>query len=276
MSDSSIRYALTISALLTLVLAVGFYQQWAWATRFWPWEDGRMSYIFISSILAAVAAPILWIALTGAFRASEPGAIDLAISGTGAGLYLAWLAIDGRGMAVTVAAGAFLMIALVQVGVYRWCRQYTLKDQRAMPLPVRVSFGVFAVALLMVGSALVLQADHIFPWPLRSDSSVIFGWIFLGAAAYFIHGVLRPSWANAAGQLLGFLAYDVVLIWPFLDHFDTVTSAHRTSLIVYTSVIIYSAVLAIYYLLINPGTRLWQARQTETEVPPHSALGTRS
>jgi hypothetical protein len=265
MPDSTIRYMLVVPAFLTLVLAVGFYQQAEWATRFWPWEDGRMSYIFVSSILAAIAAPILWIALTGEFRASEPGAIDLAISGTGAGIYLTWLAIDGRGTAVTVAAGVFLAIALVQAGVFRWCRQYTLKDRRTMPLPVQVSFGVFAVALILVGSALVLQADHIFPWPLRPDSSVIFGWTFLGAAAYFIHGVLQPSWPNAAGQLLGFLAYDIVLIWPFLDHFDTVASEHRTSLIVYIAVIIYSALLAIYYLGIHPTTRLWQAPQPVTD-----------
>lgn len=269
---SSVRFALGFAAIGTLVLALGFYRQSEWATRLWPWPDGRMSYIFISSILAAIAAPILWVALSGEIRASEPGAINLGITFAGSGLYLLWLAFDTGGTAITIAAVVFLATALLQVVVFRWCRRYSLTDERRMPVPVRMSFAVFAVGLIVVGSALVLRAEHIFPWPLNPDSSVIFGWIFLGAATYFAHAVLRPSWANTAGQLLGFLAYDVVLIWPFLDHFDAVATDHRTSLIIYTVVVIYSAILALYYLSVNPPTRLWQQQQSSTELKPQPAI----
>jgi hypothetical protein len=95
----------------------------------------------------------------------------------------------------------------------------------------------------------------VFPWELNPDSSVVFGCIFLGDAFYFIYGLFRPRWGNAFGQLLSFLAYDLVLIIPFVLLFDTVKPDHRINLIVYTAVLIYSGGLAAYYLLINPRTR---------------------
>ena len=69
-------------------------------------------------------------------------------------------------------------------------------------------------------------------------------------------GVFRPKWTNATGQLLAFLAYDLVLIAPFLKHFATVNPAHRPSLVVYTAVLIYSGVLAAYYLFVHTSIRL--------------------
>ena len=85
---------------------------------------------------------------------------------------------------------------------------------------------------------------------------MIFGFIYLGAAAYFIYGVLDPRWPNAQGQLVGFLAYDLVLIGPFVDRFDEVHGGELTSLIVYTAFVAYSGLLAIYYLFVAPETRI--------------------
>jgi hypothetical protein len=84
---------------------------------------------------------------------------------------------------------------------------------------------------------------------------VLYGWIFLGAACYFLYALINPKWANAQGQLLGFLAYDVVLIAPFLNHFTTVDPRLWINLVIYTGVIIYSGLLAAYYLLLNKATR---------------------
>jgi len=81
--------------------------------------------------------------------------------------------------------------------------------------------------------------------------------MFLGAMTYFIYALVRPSWVNAAGQLAAFLAYDVVLIVPFLTRLPTVAPEHRISLIVYTLVVSYSGLLAIYYLFLHKPTRLW-------------------
>jgi len=81
---------------------------------------------------------------------------------------------------------------------------------------VRYSFAGFGLALLLAGTALVMVRRNIFPWPLSPENSVFYGCIFIGAMCYFLYGLVYPYWANARGQLLGFLAYDLVLIGPFL------------------------------------------------------------
>jgi hypothetical protein len=85
---------------------------------------------------------------------------------------------------------------------------------------------------------------------------VIFGCIFLGDAFYFLYGMFRPQWHNALGQLLSFLAYDLVLIIPFIGLLNTVKPERYVNLVVYLAVLLYSAGLAIYYLFINTQTRL--------------------
>ena len=57
------------------------------------------------------------------------------------------------------------------------------------------------------------------------------------------------------GQLLSFLAYDLVLIVPFLSLFKTVQTEYLIGLIVYVTVLNYSGALAVYYLFIHPQTR---------------------
>jgi hypothetical protein len=139
---------------------------------------------------------------------------------------------------------------------FLWSRHLPVTDARPMPRLVLISFGIFTVSLLLTASALLLK-QPIFPWTLTPESSIIFGCIFLGDAFYFIHALLYPRWHNAAGQLLSFLAYDLVLIFPFLRLFETVKPEFRLSLTVYVLVLIYSGWLATYYLFINKGTRIW-------------------
>ena len=67
----------------------------------------------------------------------------------------------------------------------------------------------------------------------------------------------RGQAANSCGQLLGFLAYDLILIVPFIGHFTTVTSDHLLSLSIYVAVLVYSGALAVYYLFVNKTTLLW-------------------
>jgi hypothetical protein len=103
---------------------------------------------------------------------------------------------------------------------------------------------------------LILKVPDTIPWAITPELSVVMGWMFVGAAAYFVYGLLRPSWANAAGQLAGFLAYDLVLIVPFLTRLPTVSPEHRLGLIVYTLVVSYSGLLAAYYLFVDKQTRV--------------------
>ena len=88
------------------------------------------------------------------------------------------------------------------------------------------------------------------------ELSVVAGAIFLGAAAYFAYASVRPRWTNAGGQLAGFLAYDLVLIVPFLTRFRSVYSGWSLSLTVYIVVVIGSGILAAWYLFVAPDTRI--------------------
>jgi hypothetical protein len=69
-----------------------------------------------------------------------------------------------------------------------------------------------------------------------------------------------PRWSIALGQLLDFLAYDIVLLSPFLSYFASVDAAHRLSLSVYSAVLVYSAAPACYYLFVDKRTRGWWVR----------------
>ncbi|MEA3155438.1 MAG: hypothetical protein QOK44_3027, partial [Betaproteobacteria bacterium] len=61
-------------------------------------------------------------------------------------------------------------------------------------------------------------------------------------------------------QLLGFLAYDLVLIVPFIQHFKTVRPDLWINLVIYVAVIAYSGGLAMYYLFLKRETRLRRQR----------------
>jgi hypothetical protein len=144
-------------------------------------------------------------------------------------------------------------------------RNIPIRDPRSQPRFVRISFGIFIVALLLVGGSMVLKVPNVLPWPLSVNESVLYGWMFLGAAAYFAYSLLRPSWGNSAGQLAGFLAYDLVLVIPFLTRFGSgITPQFMPGHIVYTVVVLYSGLLAIYYLFINRGTRVSRQRALAT------------
>lgn len=82
---------------------------------------------------------------------------------------------------------------------------------------------------------------------------------------YFLYGSIKPVWGNFRGQLIGFLAYDVILIVPFIQHLATVKAEHQLSLYVYTSVVVYSALLSLHFLLIHPTTRIGSSGRNAEE-----------
>jgi len=248
-----IRTLILIGGLVILVLAFGFIFRVPLALNIWPWEDGRYSYLFIGSILAAISAAALWIGWTGELGILPAGSLNIFVIALTASLYFFNLTSRGRSDMLVFGLASILMV-FVSGATFLWSRRLPLIDSRPTPMPVRVSFGIFVVSLFLAGGALVLRLP-VFPWDLNPDSSVIFGCIFLGDAFYFLFGLFRPRWGNAFGQLLSFLAYDVVLIIPFVLLFDTVKPERMFSLVVYTAVLIYSGGLAVYYLLINPRTR---------------------
>lgn len=249
------RGALFVAAALALFLAAGFFLQEPWATRIWPVPSGPLSNIFVASILAAIGAPIIWIAWSGETRAIAGGAVNLVVA-NGAIAFASDTFLRHGGPPVLLPFAAFA--AIVAAGcawLFLYSRRFAFLDQRPTPWWVRISFGLFAVTLLLTASALILVYPNIFPWPLSRENSIFYGSIFLGNMCYFLYGILYPCWGNARGQLVAFLAYDLVLIVPFAQRFGTVPSDMLLSLIVYTAVISYSGLLAIFFLFANPNTR---------------------
>jgi hypothetical protein len=249
-----IRIAIFVVGWIILALAVGFIFHLPFATGIWPWPDGRLSYLFIGSILAAVSAAALWIGWTGELGALPAGSLNIFVIGVTTFIYFLQLAFQQNRTELLTYAIASLFMAIVSGAAFLWSRRIPLSDSRPTPKLVRVSFGIFIVSLVLAGCALIFRLP-IFPWALNPDSSVIFGCIFLGDAFYFLYGLLYPRWHNALGQLLSFLAYDLVLIVPFLLLFNTVQPGYLLNLVLYVSVLLYSGAIAVYFLFIDPRTR---------------------
>lgn len=255
--NQNLRYSLIGTGIIGLLLAAGFILQIPAVTALWPWQITRLSAIFLASILAAASCPVIWLGLSGETAGIPGGSINFALMYTGMAIFCYQLYFADTSRTPIL---LFAIVATV-FGAMSWYLSYTtwntpFVDTRPTPRLVRYSFAFFALVLLLVGSALVLKVPDIFPWQLTVELSVMYGWIFLGAMTYFVYALYNPMWANAKGQLLGFLAYDIVLIIPFLQHFATVPPNLLDSLIVYVAVIIYSTVLAIYFLLVHKETRL--------------------
>ncbi len=253
---TAIRMALAAGGVVVLSVSVVFLLAPDWAQYLWPWEMSRLSRIFIASILAASAIPVIWAGLTDEIAAVASGSIDLSVMYALMAIYLLVLGAEAPNVGATLLGVASVAFAVGLAMLFIWSERIPFRDRRPMPRPVFLSFWAFASVLMVVGTLLALGVPNIFPWPLARDTSAMYGFIYLGAAAYFVYGIAKPVWGNAKGQLLGFLAYDVVLIPPFLRHFSTVRPEMRMSLIVYTTVLFVSAAIAIHYLFLNSATRL--------------------
>lgn len=250
------RYLLLLICGAQLFFAAAFFFQWPLAVNIWPFEGTTpLTYIFIASIFAAAAASTLWPLVTRNYGALAGIGLDYAVILAPMATYILWLGLVGGDSGKTIYGVICAFGALFGVWLFWWSRKLPMDASIPMPPLVRWSFIVFVIALVFTSARLFLGIPTI-PWPLTPELSVIVGCIFLGAAAYFVYALLKPSWANAGGQLSGFLAYDLVLIVPFLRALPRVAPEFRTGLIVYTIVVIYSGLLAIYYLFINKQTRL--------------------
>ena len=212
------------------MLALGFFQSAHWATDLWPWSDTPLSFIFIASILAAIALPALWIGVSGELAAIQAGGLELSITYGAIFVYLLTLAGDPGQPALGPYLVAFGAAALSSLVVFLWSRRIPWRDRRPMPSVVRGSFAFLALVLVAAGTALA-SAPTSSPGTALGD----LGDLRLHLprrGGYFLYGFVQPRWSNAAGQLIGFLAYDIVLIGPFVDRFDEVTGRQLLSLII--------------------------------------------
>lgn len=254
-----IRLAIGFAAAVNLALGLAFALQMDWAVSIWPTDTGRLTYIFIGSILAAIAAGAGWIAISGEKGSLPAGFLNLAIMMAGIGSYLLvrGTRTDQGDWIVYGLVG--LVLAVVNLALFLRTRNVEVPDPEPLPWPVRGSYALFTVVLLLVGGSLILRTDGIMPWSLDPDTSVIVGLIFLANAFYFLFAVIRSTWQAARAQWWSFLAYDVVLIVPLIRHIPDISDDLRTNLFVYIAILVYSGVLAIYYVILNRRTRGWDA-----------------
>lgn len=247
----AVRGALVLTAAALLFVGVNFLLRSPLATALWPWADGPLSFLFVSSILLAESATMAWTAWSLELSAARGGALGFALMNGGIAAFTASLSSDpGRpgslllGWAVATGILALGGAALLLLGP-----RFPRRDTRPVPPLVRISFLVFSLALFAATLMLLARLPVVFPWKLKPESSTMFGFLFLASACYFLDGFLRPGVANASGQLLGFFVYDAILIPPYLRHWPKAAGGFRVSLAIYLVVLFWSAALAIWFWL---------------------------
>jgi hypothetical protein len=267
---SRIARVLLVVAGVQAVLGVLFFLQVPLPAVVWPFPGvSPLSNAFIGSIYLAAAASTAWCVAAGSVRALAGIALDYLAILVPFTIYSAIRVAGGAGAETLIFGIASLLGIAFAVWMLRWSLAQPWRDPRPTPRLVRWAFVVFAVLLVIVGGRLVLQVPDTMPWALTPELSTLFGFMFLGAAAYFVFGAVEPRWENAGGQLAGFLAYDLVLVWPFIERIPTIGEGLRLQLVLYVLVVVGSLVLAAYYLLIDPRTRLRSSRQpAPAPVPP--------
>jgi heme/copper-type cytochrome/quinol oxidase subunit 4 len=258
--NAVLRIALWVIAVAQAVIGIAFALQLPFASDLWPFDYTQgMAFIFVGSIFVAAAAATLWCLWTREYGALAGIGLDYMVIFAPLGIFSLQIA-NGSGKLLTF-AGLTAIGTLFGLVLFLHTRRIPIPSTPRLPTLVRVAFAIFIVALIVVGGQMVLKVPNIVPWTVNTTGSVIYGWMFLGAAVYFIYTLLRPSWRNAGGQLAGFLAYDVVLILPFLQRLGTVEPRFALSLWIYTLVVAGSGLLAAYYLFVRPETRVWGARR---------------
>jgi hypothetical protein len=250
------RYFLTVVSVIQLIAAAGLALQWSFVVDLWPLAGTTpLTFIFVASIFAAAAASTLWVVVSGQYGALVGIGIDYFAILAPSAILLFRLGATNADAQLTRLGVVFVSGALLGIVLIVWSVRMPIDRTLPLPTPVRWAFVIFIGALLIVSTLLILKRPVI-PWTLTPELSVLIGWMFLGAAFYFAYGLLRPSWNNAGGQLAGFLAYDLVLVVPFLKRLPTTAAEFRTGMIVYTLVVVGSGLLAIYYLFVHKATRL--------------------
>jgi len=250
-----------IVGVILLIFAAGYITQQPWATATWPFQTGPLSYTFVGAICAAMAIAVLWVALSGEWGAVAAGALNLFVMAAGAAIFLFQMYASGsapNALPFTIVSAVF---ALFNAGLFIWARRIPIQDTRPLPHFVRIAFVIFIAALVVVGGALLIKMPNIMPWPVTPEVSVLIGWVFIGDAFYFMYALTTGKWHGGRAQLLSFLAYDALLIIPLLRHLSNVQPGSQVNLIVYLIIVLFSAVVAIYFLFINPGTRRWNIQR---------------
>lgn len=256
MLERGMTCGLLMIGLGSAILAVGYFMQVPWALATWPWQDSRLSNIFVSSILSAVAAAMFWIGISRRLAGAAAGFLHVATMLGGSATVLLPLGLQRGQPSLTTPSVSLALAAVGCIGAFAWARRMPVVDTRALPTALRVWCILYLLILVPAGSALIGQVPGIMPWPIKPETSMIYGWVFVSAAWSFAYPLLRPQVEHIRVGLVGFLAYDAVLIVPFVRHLETVRPELLNSLLLYIVALTVSAGVSIHYLLISPDTRL--------------------
>jgi hypothetical protein len=265
MTDGTVRVLLLVVAILEAIGAALLMLQVPWVVALPPFA-GRtaMSNTFLASFLFASAAATCWCLYVRSDRGFAGIGLDTQLIFGSIAMVLLVGAVDGGGSAALVLGAASVVVSGFGGLLLRWALRHQWRDPRPTPPSVVTSFAIFVVALLAVGTMLVLRVPNVLPWRVTPDLSTLFGLMFLSASSYYAYGLVDRRWENAGGQLAAFLAYDLVLIVPLAGQLISPgTTAYETgdgsipvNLVVYVGVILYSGALAVYHLFLSRATRL--------------------
>ena len=106
----TIRILTFIAGLVILALGFGFIFRVPLALRLWPWEDGRYSYLFVGSILAAASAAALWIGRTGELGVLPAGSLNIFVIALSTSIYFFNLASNGRSLLNALLSAAIISL----------------------------------------------------------------------------------------------------------------------------------------------------------------------
>ena len=260
------RPTLAIIGALQLLLAIGFFFQADWALALWPVPDTPMSYAFIAAILAGGAAPLLWVAASGELGALAGYGLSFGAMYAGMAAVALWLFASSGSLALLRFGIATIVLALCCLALLAVFRRPLSLGQR-MPRLVRYAFAAEVAVLAGAGTLLVLRVPNILPWRLSEASSMLYGWVFIGLALYYLYAVVKPQWGHALGPLLGFLVYDLVLCGPLFARYANLQPEHRLGQVSASVIILFSGALGLYYLFVNHSTRLWPDSNTARRSP---------
>ena len=252
----SFRLFLTAICIIQTLFALGFIFQIPFIIDVWPFPySDPTNLLFIGSIILAAAVSMGWCLLAREDGALTGVALDYIVILTPTLIYGLQLNAERTSPKLVTFIAACALGIIFGVMLLRLSLRQPIRSTPPAPPLVRGVFAGFVIALIIAGVQMVRQTPGVLPWQTTPATVVLYGWMFIGAAAYFAYGFLRPSWRNAGGQLAGFLAYDIVLILPLLGLLSTIAPVRLTNLLIYIVIVILSGLLAIFYLFINPRTR---------------------
>lgn len=246
-------------SMILLVYALALFFQIQFAADLWVWpKSPELGLAFAGAWMAGGLFPLIWSGLRGQFAPLRSLALaGIAASGGSAVLLISKHTVAGNERYLPFGL-LFLMAFLVIIYIFIKSRQVPASGDNAVSPVIRWVFLLFTCLLLYFGIALLMDTPNIFPIALSTDMGAMYGCFFLGSSAYYFYGFLKPTRFWTVGPMLSFLVYDLLLIPPYVKYAAVVPAQFQTSLAIYLSVLISSALFCGFYLFVDPRSRLFK------------------